>query len=136
MTWTYNNESVTDELIGNSYGFVYIITNLQSQRRYIGRKYLTKAAYKTVNGKRKKIRKASDWETYYGSNKVLLEDVKRLGEVNFTREIVRFCRNRSECAYWETHHIFAMGALLSDSFYNEWVTCKISKKNIKRPGIT
>jgi len=136
MTWTYNNESVSDELIGDSYGFVYIITNLQSQRRYIGRKYLTKAAYKTVNGKRKKIRKASDWETYYGSNKVLLEDVKRLGEVNFTRTIMMFGRNRSECAYWETHHIFAMEALLSDSFYNEWVTCKISKKNIKRPGIT
>ena len=114
MTWTYNNESVTDELIGDSYGFVYIIENLTNGRRYIGRKYLTKAAYKTVNGKRKKIRKASDWETYYGSYKVLLEDVKRLGKVNFTREIVRFCRNRSECAYWETHHIFEMGALLSD----------------------
>ena len=98
MTWTYNNESVTDEVIGDSYGFVYIITNLQTQRRYIGRKYLSKAGYKTVKGKRKRIRKTSDWETYYGSNKTLLEDVKRLGEVNFTREIVQFCRNRSECA--------------------------------------
>jgi len=74
MTWTYNNESVSDEVIGDAYGFVYIIENLIDGRRYIGRKYLTKAAYKTVKGKRKKIRKAS--------------------------------------------------------------TCKISKKNIKRPGIT
>jgi hypothetical protein len=136
MTWTYNNESVTDEVIGDAYGFVYIIENLIDGRRYIGRKYLTKAAYKTVKGKRKKIRKASDWETYWGSNKFLIEDVKTLGEVNFTRTIVRFCRNRSECSYWETHYIFALGALLSDAFYNEWVTCKISKKNIKRPGIT
>ena len=136
MTWTYNNESVSDEVIGDAYGFVYIIENLIDGRRYIGRKYLTKAAYKTVKGKRKKIRKASDWETYWGSNKFLIEDVKTLGEVNFTRTIVRFCRNRSECSYWETHYIFALGALLSDAFYNEWVTCKISKKNIKRPGIT
>ena len=136
MTWTYNNESVTDEVIGDAYGFVYIIENLIDGRRYIGRKYLTKAAYKTVKGKRKKIRKASDWETYWGSNKFLIEDVKNHGEDNFTRTIVRFCRNRSECSYWETHYIFALGALLSDAFYNEWVTCKISKKNIKRPGIT
>lgn len=136
MTWTYNNESVSDEVIGDAYGFVYIIENLTNGRRYIGRKYLTKAAYKTVKGKRKKIRKASDWETYWGSNKFLIEDVKNHGEDNFTRTIVRFCRNRSECSYWETHYIFALGALLSDAFYNEWVTCKISKKNIKRPGIT
>jgi len=136
MTWTYNNESVSDEVIGDAYGFVYIIENLIDGRRYIGRKYLTKAAYKTVKGKRKKIRKASDWETYWGSNKFLIEDVKNHGEDNFTRTIVRFCRNRSECSYWETHYIFALGALLSDAFYNEWVTCKISKKNIKRPGIT
>jgi len=136
MTWTYNNESVTDDVIGDAYGFVYIIENLIDGRRYIGRKYLTKAAYKTVKGKRKKIRKASDWETYWGSNKFLIEDVKNHGEDNFTRTIVRFCRNRSECSYWETHYIFALGALLSDAFYNEWVTCKISKKNLKRPGIT
>jgi len=136
MTWTYNNESVSDEVIGDAYGFVYIIENLANGRRYIGRKYLTKAAYKTVKGKRKKIRKASDWETYWGSNKFLIEDVKTLGEVNFTRTIMMFCRNRSECSYWETHYIFSLGALLSDAFYNEWVTCKISKKNIKRPGIT
>jgi hypothetical protein len=136
MTWTYNNESVSDEVIGDAYGFVYIIENLTNGRRYIGRKYLTKAAYKTVKGKRKKIRKASDWETYWGSNKMLIEDVKTLGEDNFTRTIVMFGRNRSECSYWETHYIFSLGALLSDAFYNEWVTCKISKKNIKRPGIT
>lgn len=130
MTWTYNNESVTDEVIGDAYGFVYIIENLIDGRRYIGRKYLTKAAYKTVKGKKKKIRKKSDWESYWGSNKFLIEDVKNHGEDNFTRTIVRFCRNRSECSYWETHYIFALGALLSDAFYNEWVTCKISKRNL------
>lgn len=130
MTWTYNDGPVTDEVVGNAYGFVYIIENLTDGRRYIGRKYLTKAAYKTVRGKRKRIRKASDWETYWGSNKTLLEDVKHHGEDNFTRTIVRFCSNRTECAYWETHYIFTLGALLSDAFYNEWVTCKISKRNL------
>jgi hypothetical protein len=131
MSWTYNGEPVTDEVIGNSYGFVYIITNLQTNRRYIGRKYFTKAGYKTVKGKRKKIRLSSGWESYYGSNKVLLTEVAILGEEWFSREIIRLCRNRSECAYYETALIFHHEALLSDAWYNEWVTCKISKKNVK-----
>ena len=130
MSWTYKNEPVTDEIIGDAYGFVYVITNNTNGRRYVGRKYFTKAGYKTVKGKRKKIRVSSGWEDYYGSNKVLLEDVAKLGAENFTRSILKLCRNRSECSYWETHYMFQFEALLSDRWYNEWVTCKISKKNV------
>ena len=130
MSWTYKNEPVTDEIIGDAYGFVYIITNETNGRRYVGRKYFTKAGYKTVKGKRKKIRVSSGWEDYYGSNKTLLEDVKTLGAENFTRTILMLCKSRSECAYYETHFIFQFEALLSDRWYNEWVTCKISKKNV------
>jgi hypothetical protein len=129
MSWTYKGAEVPDS-VTEYYGFVYVITNETNGRKYIGRKYFTKAGYKTVKGKRKKIRVSSGWEQYYGSNKALLEDVKTLGEHNFTREIIRLCRNRSECSYWETHYIFTLGALLSTDWYNEWVTCKISKKNI------
>lgn len=130
MSWTYNNEPVTDEVIGDAYGFVYVITNELSGRRYVGRKYFTKAGYKTVKGKRKKLRVSSGWEDYYGSNKTLLEDVKNLGAENFSRAIIKLCKNRSECSYWETHFIFQFEALLSDRWYNEWVTCKISAKHL------
>ena len=130
MSWTYKNEPVTDEIIGDAYGFVYIITNETNGRRYVGRKYFTKAGYKTVKGKRKKIRVSSGWEDYYGSNKTLLEDVKNLGAENFSRQMIKLCRNRSECSYWETHFIFQYEALLSDRWYNEWVTCKISAKHL------
>jgi hypothetical protein len=130
MSWTYKNEPVTDEIIGDAYGFVYIITNETNGRRYVGRKYFTKAGYKTVKGKRKKIRVSSGWEDYYGSNKTLLEDVKNLGAENFTRTILMLCKSRSECAYYETHFIFQFEALLSDRWYNEWVTCRISKKHV------
>lgn len=130
MSWTYNNEPVTDEVIGDAYGFVYVITNELSGRRYVGRKYFTKAGYKTVKGKRKKLRVSSGWEDYYGSNKTLLEDVKNLGAENFSRAIIKLCKNRSECSYWETHFIFQFEALLSERWYNEWVTCKISAKHL------
>ena len=130
MSWTYNNEPVTEEIIGDAYGFVYVITNELSGRRYVGRKYFTKAGYKTVKGKRKKLRVSSGWEDYYGSNKTLLEDVKNLGAENFSRAIIKMCKNKSECSYWETHYIFQFEALLSDRWYNEWVTCKISAKHL------
>ena len=136
MSWTYDDLPIDLETVANGFGFVYIITNLATQRQYIGRKLFTKVAYKTTKGKRKRIRVSSGWENYWGSNKTLLEDVMTMGESNFHRRILRFCANRSECAYWETYYIFDRAALLSDSYYNEWVTCKISKKNIKRPGIT
>jgi hypothetical protein len=130
MSWTFNNEPVTDETIGDAYGFVYVIRNMIDGRRYVGRKYFTKAGYKTVKGKRKKIRVSSGWEDYYGSNKVLLEDVAKHGADSFERTIIRLCKNRSECSYWETHYIFQFEALLSDRWYNEWVTCKISAKHL------
>lgn len=130
MTWTYNNEPVTQELLDDHWGFVYVIRNKVSGRRYVGKKFFTKAGYKTVKGKRKKIRLASDWESYYGSNKVLLEDVEKLGADQFERYIIRLCKNKSECTYWETHFIFQFEALLSDRWYNEWVACKVSKRNV------
>lgn len=130
MTWTYNNAPVTQELLDDHWGFIYVIMNKVTGKRYVGKKFFTKAGYRTVKGKRKKIRLASDWETYYGSNKVLLEDVERLGVDQFERYIIRLCKNRSECTYWETHYIFQFEALLSDRWYNEWVTCKVSKRHI------
>jgi hypothetical protein len=130
MTWTYNNAPVTQELLDDHWGFIYVIMNKVTGRRYVGKKFFTKAGYKTVKGKRKKIRLASDWESYYGSNKVLLEDVEKLGADQFERYIIRLCKNRSECTYYETHYIFHYEALLSDRWYNEWCSCKVMKRNL------
>ena len=76
MTWKLNNEPVTPEMIDGYYGFVYQITDNVNRKKYIGRKYFTKAGYKTVKGKRKKIRKDSDWMDYYGSNTKLKDQVR------------------------------------------------------------
>ena len=114
-----------------SVGFVYSIENLVTQKKYIGKKLLTKAGYKQKKGKKKKIRKESDWKDYFGSNEELKEDVKKLGKSLFHRHIIKFCASKGEMSYWETHHQFAHQVLLSDKYYNSWIQCKIHKNHVK-----
>ena len=128
--WFYQNKEFTENEIGDAFGYVYCITNLTNNRKYIGKKFFTKAGRKQVKGKVKKVRKASDWSTYYGSNKELQEDVLKLGENNFHREILYLCYSKSECSYRETQEIFKRGALLTENYYNAWVTAKIHKAHV------
>ncbi len=128
--WFYQNKEFTENEIGDAFGYVYCITNLTNNRKYIGKKFFTKAGRKQVKGKVKKVRKASDWSTYYGSNKELQEDVLKLGESNFYREILYLCYSKSECSYRETQEIFKRGALLTENYYNAWVTAKIHKAHV------
>jgi hypothetical protein len=129
--WIYNGKEFSEDDIGDSYGYVYLIKNLTNNKQYIGKKFFSKAGYKTVKGKRKKIRKPSDWLTYWGSNKQLNEDVKTLGEHNFSREILYLCKSRSECAYLELREQIDRRVLESEDFYNDWIMVKIRKDHIK-----
>ena len=132
MSWLfYETDNVfTEDDIGENYGFVYLITDTVSNRKYIGKKFFTKASYKQVKGKKKKIRKSSDWEIYFGSNKELQEDVKTNGVDRYRREILYLCKTKSECSYRETREIFTRDALLREDYYNSWVTCKIHKAHV------
>ena len=134
MTWYFHNSpsEFTEADIGDNFGFVYLITHNQTGRKYIGKKFFTKAATRQVKGKRKKIRKSSDWENYWGSNKKLQEEVKLNGPEQYTREIMHLCKTRSECSYYETFEIFSRHALLHEHYYNEWVSCKIRKDHVMK----
>ena len=129
--WLYKNQEFCEEHIGSNYGFIYCITNLQNEKQYIGKKFFSRASYKTIKGKRKKIRKPSDWLTYWGSNKTLLEDIKRLGEQHFRREILHLCATRTDCAYLELKEQMDRRVLESDNFYNYWISVKIRKEHLK-----
>ena len=128
--WHYNGVEFTEDLISKSFGFVYCITNLSNGRKYIGKKLFTKSSRKQTKGKIKKVRVTSDWLDYYGSNKELQEDVVKNGADTFHREILYLCATRSECSYRETLEIFSRGALLTENYYNSWVTCKIHKAHV------
>lgn len=136
--WTYNGDVIT-ELPEDCIGFVYLITNLISGRKYIGKKLakFSKTTYKTVklkNGtkKKKKIRSKidSDWQTYYGSNDALNKDVETLGPENFKREILFICKSKAECSYIEAREQFTHRVLESADYYNGHIQVRVHGSHI------
>ena len=134
MKWLLCGSEYIDD--GLSFGFVYMIENTITGRKYIGRKYFTQAGTKQINGKKRKIRKSSNWETYYGSNETLQREVAEIGEDKFVRTILHLCTSKSECSYLETKEIFARDALLSPHYYNDWVQCKIRRAHLTKLQIS
>lgn len=132
--WLYEGKEFTDP--GSAMGFVYIITNKVSGKRYIGKKLFTKAGSKQVNKKRKKIRLPSDWENYFGSSPALLKDVEALGPECFDRKILYLCSTRGECNYIEAALQFQLRVLEQpDLFYNENIYCRIHRSHIAKSGV-
>jgi Putative endonuclease segE, GIY-YIG domain len=140
MSWLYESKEIT-ELPEECVGFVYLITNKLTDRKYIGKKLakFSRTTYKTVklkNGKkkRKKIRGKidSDWQTYYGSNIELNQDITRLGAGNFTREILYYCRSKAECSYIEAREQFQRKVLESDDYYNGHIQVRVHGSHIRK----
>jgi hypothetical protein len=131
INWLYNNEDFTEEQIGENYGFVYCITNLINQKKYIGKKFFYSSKTKQVKGKKKKYKVSSDWQTYYGSNEELKKDVIMHGQEMFRREIIYLCKSKGECGYLEAKEQFVKGALESDEYYNSWIMVRVRKSHIK-----
>jgi hypothetical protein len=115
MSWQYNGEVFTDVPKGME-GFVYIITNLISNKKYIGKKHFWTRQKNRKTGRRKT--EESDWQNYFGSCDELKEDVKLLGEENFTREILYLCPHKKSMSYYETYEQFNRNVLMSEDYYN------------------
>ena len=138
MSWSYQNE-IVESLPEDCVGFVYIITNTLSGRMYIGKKLakFSKTTYKTVklkNGtkKKKKIRGKidSDWRTYYGSSDELLKDIAQLGQENFRREILFYCKSKAETSYIEAREQFSRRVLESKDYYNGQISVRVHGSHI------
>ena len=140
MSWTYEN-TIVETLPEDCIGFVYLITNVISGRKYIGKKLakFSKTTYKTVklkNGtkKKKKIRSKidSDWREYYGSSPELSKDIAELGAENFSREILFYCKSKSECSYIEAREQFSRRVLESKDYYNGHIQVRVHGSHIIR----
>lgn len=115
MTWKYNGQEFV-EVPKDMEGFVYLITNLTNNKKYIGKKTFWARRKDPKTGRRKK--KESDWQKYFGSCDELIEDTKKLGEENFLREILYLCPHKKSMSFYETMEQFKRDVILREDYYN------------------
>jgi hypothetical protein len=114
MVWLYEKTPI-EQLPDDCVGFVYLITNTVTGRKYIGKKLakFSKTSYRGVklkNGNKKR---------------------KKIGSDNFTREILFYCKSKAECSYIEAREQFNHRVLESDDYYNGQIVCRIHGSHIK-----
>jgi hypothetical protein len=115
MKWQYNGEEF-DETPKNMEGFVYIITNLTNNKKYIGKKHFWTRQKNKKTGRRKT--EESDWRNYFGSCDELHEDIKKIGKEHFRREILYLCPHKKSMSYYETYEQFNRNVLMNEEYYN------------------
>jgi hypothetical protein len=133
--WLYQNKEVNsiEDLPQDSFGFIYITTHIPSGMSYIGKKSLyhnikrkltkKELAEQTGPGRKpttKVVSKESDWKTYFGSAKPILEIIKDGRVDEFEREILQIVNNKKLLTYYECKYLFSKGVLEnSTKYYND-----------------
>ena len=130
--WYYNNELF--ELTPEEYqGFVYQITELHTNKKYIGKKNFWKPKILPINKTRKRrvrTRVESDWKTYFSSSSQIQKLVEESGEDKFKREILKLCKTKGEMSYYEAKLQFENDVLFRDDYYNEFIGCRVHSKHL------
>jgi len=131
--WLYQGKPFTTDDIGNLFGFVYRITNLQSGKQYIGRKYFWQKR-KPKGGKRR-VTSESDWKRYYGSSDDLKRDIREIGKDSFRREIISLHTTLGKVNYEETKQLFLHNVLMealddgTPMYYNSNILGRYMRKD-------
>ena len=131
--WLYHGTAFTSDDIDGKFGFVYRITNIQTGKQYIGRKYFIQKR-KPKGGKRR-VTSESDWKKYYGSCPELKEDIKKFGKDIFKREILSLHRSVGKTNFEETRQLFLHNVLtekLTDdtpAYYNSNILGRYYRKD-------
>ncbi len=143
--WLYQNKEIhsLEDLPQDTYGFIYIVTHLPSDKSYIGKKSLfhnvkkklTKKQLAEQTGRGRKpttevIQKESDWKTYYGSAKPILDLIKEGKQEEFTREILQLVPNKKLLTYYECKYLFMLGVIEhSESYFNDNILGKFYSRD-------
>ena len=136
--WTYQGSTFTSDDINSFFGFVYRITNLQSGKQYIGRKYFWQK--RKPRGGKRRVTSESDWKRYYGSSEELKRDRKLLGNDLFKREILSLHKSKGLTNFEETRQLFLNNVLTeamtdgSPAYYNSNILGRYMRKDYFRTG--
>ena len=132
--WYYGDTEFTSDMICDYVGYVYCITDLSNNKKYIGKKlFKSTRKLKPLKGQKRRRTKIleSDWMDYYGSSEEVKMLVEEKGPSNFHREIIHLCNTKGEMSYLEAKEQFNREVLLSDDYYNEFIGCKIHSRHVK-----
>lgn len=136
MTWYYNDQPYepSEEDLRSLVGFVYCIEEKNTGMKYIGKKLFWRSKVLPITKTRKRRKRTlveSDWQSYYGSNEALKENVLENGSGLYNRVILRLCKTKGECSYYEAKLQFENDVLLNNMYYNNFIGCKIHSKHLK-----
>ena len=135
--WLYEGKPFTTDDIGDFFGFVYRITNIQSGKRYIGRKYFQQK--RKPRGGKRRVTSESDWKKYYGSSSELSADRKLLGNFAFKREILSLHTRLGDVNFEETKQLFLHNVLTetldgkTPLYYNSNILGRYMRKDYFKP---
>ena len=135
--WLYEGKPFTSNDIGDFFGFVYCITNIQSGKRYIGRKYFQQK--RKPRGGKRRVTSESDWKKYYGSSSELSADRKLLGNFAFKREILSLHTRLGDVNFEETKQLFLHNVLTetldgkTPLYYNSNILGRYMRKDYFKP---
>ena len=143
--WLYQNKEVLslEDLPQDTYGFIYISIHQPTGKSYIGkkslfhnvRKKLTKKQLVEQTGRGRKptteiVQKESDWKTYYGSAKPILDLIKEGKQEEFTREILQLVPNKKLLTYYECKYLFMLGVIEQPyGYFNDNILGKFFRKD-------
>jgi hypothetical protein len=135
--WYYKNlpYNPTEDELSEYVGFVYLITERDTDKKYVGKKFFwsTRKLAPLKGQKRKRtVKKQSDWMNYYGSSEELKLLVETKGGDAYHREILHLCKTKGECSYLEAKEQFERDVLLREDYYNEFIGCKIHSKHLPK----
>ena len=144
--WLYNNKEISliEDMPVGTYGFIYMTTHISTGVSYIGKKSLfhnvkrklTKkelAEMPTTRGRKvttEVVQKESDWKTYHGSAKPILELLKAGKQDEFKREILHFVNSKKLLTYYECKYLFKYGVLENPlEYFNDNILGKFYTKD-------
>tara|TARA_B100001063_G_scaffold225476_1_gene234331 strand:- start:1520 stop:1921 length:402 start_codon:yes stop_codon:yes gene_type:complete len=130
--WTFNEEEY-NKTPEDYQGFVYQITELDSNKKYIGKKNFWKPKTLPITKSRKRrvrTRTESDWREYYGSSDEVRRLVESRGQDKFKREIIKLCKTKGDMSYYEAKIQFENDVLFRKDYYNNFIGCKIHAKHL------
>ena len=151
-TWSYQGRLITDisDMPKGTYGFIYEVIYKPDDIRYIGKKVLFFERNKRL-GKRaleelrlgrkakgiggrtplkQKIVTESDWKSYYGSQKEIVNLVKEGKETDFKREILQYVKDKKQLTYFECKYLFINEVLETrNNYINDNILGKFYRKD-------